>query len=120
LQKLELVGRQCCDAEQKLTLTELQKQQQHNKISAEKIFLRLLYRRETAKLPFLISVLSLSSPLLRRHMSFFASKASPTSVILDLWEAQHFHSGNINQLATVMADIGKQEAMIFLVSDGEC
>ncbi|XP_020495110.1 netrin receptor UNC5A isoform X4 [Labrus bergylta] len=57
---------------------------------------------------------------LERHMSFFASKASPTSVILDLWEAQHFHSGNINQLATVMADIGKQEAMIFLVSDGEC
>lgn len=55
-----------------------------------------------------------------RHMSFFASKASPTSLILDLWEAQHFHSGNINQLATVMADIGKQEAMIFLVSDGEC
>lgn len=57
---------------------------------------------------------------LERHMSFFASKASPTSVILDLWEAQHFHSGNINQLATVMSDIGKQEAMIFLVSDGEC
>ncbi|XP_072252082.1 netrin receptor UNC5A isoform X6 [Leuresthes tenuis] len=57
---------------------------------------------------------------LERHMSFFASKASPTSVILDLWEAQHFHTGNINQLATVMADIGKQEAMIFLVSDGEC
>ncbi|KAA8589091.1 hypothetical protein FQN60_010436, partial [Etheostoma spectabile] len=51
---------------------------------------------------------------LERHMSFFASKASPTSMILDLWEAQHFHSGNINQLATVMADIGKQEAMIFL------
>uniref|UniRef100_A0A8C6TJE7 Netrin receptor UNC5 n=1 Tax=Neogobius melanostomus TaxID=47308 RepID=A0A8C6TJE7_9GOBI len=57
---------------------------------------------------------------LERHMSYFSSKASPTSVILDLWEAQHFHSGNINQLATVMSDIGKQEAMIFLVSDGEC
>ncbi|XP_051716842.1 netrin receptor UNC5A isoform X4 [Ctenopharyngodon idella] len=57
---------------------------------------------------------------LDRHMSFFASKASPTSVILDLWEAQHFHSGNLNQLAAVMAEIGKQEAMIFLVSDGEC
>uniref|UniRef100_A0A673IT20 Netrin receptor UNC5 n=1 Tax=Sinocyclocheilus rhinocerous TaxID=307959 RepID=A0A673IT20_9TELE len=57
---------------------------------------------------------------LDRHMSFFASKASPTSVILDLWETQHFHSGNLNQLAAVMAKIGKQEAMIFLVSDGEC
>uniref|UniRef100_A0AAY4BB70 Netrin receptor UNC5 n=1 Tax=Denticeps clupeoides TaxID=299321 RepID=A0AAY4BB70_9TELE len=57
---------------------------------------------------------------LERHLSFFASRASPTSVILDLWEAQHFHSGNLNQLAAVMAEIGKQEAMIFLVSDGEC
>ena len=64
--------------------------------------------------------LSLSLSPSIRHMSFFACNASPTSVILDLWEAQHFHSGNINQLATVMADIGKQEAMIFLVSDGEC
>lgn len=41
-------------------------------------------------------------------------------MILDLWETQHFHSGNLNQLAAVMAEIGKQEAMIFLVSDGEC
>ncbi|XP_026993957.2 netrin receptor UNC5A isoform X3 [Tachysurus fulvidraco] len=57
---------------------------------------------------------------LERHMSFFASKVSPTSTILDLWEAQHFHSGNLNQLAAIMAEIGKQEAMIFLVSDGEC
>ncbi|KAG1962410.1 netrin receptor UNC5A isoform X4 [Pimephales promelas] len=57
---------------------------------------------------------------LDRHMSFLASKVSPTSVILDLWETQHFHSGNLNQLAAVMAEIGKQEAMIFLVSDGEC
>ncbi|XP_052010767.1 netrin receptor UNC5A-like [Xyrauchen texanus] len=57
---------------------------------------------------------------LDRHMSFFASKSSPTSMILDLWEAQHFHNGNLNQLAAVMAEIGKQEAMIFLVSDGEC
>ncbi|XP_076148987.1 netrin receptor UNC5A [Alosa pseudoharengus] len=57
---------------------------------------------------------------LDRHMSFFATKPSPTSVILDLWESQHFHSGNLNQLAAVMAEIGKQEAMIFLVSDGEC
>ncbi len=50
-------------------------------------------------------------------MSFLASKASPT-LILDLWETQHFHSGNLNQLAAVMAEIGKQEAMIFLVSRG--
>ncbi|MBN3273554.1 UNC5A protein, partial [Polyodon spathula] len=57
---------------------------------------------------------------LDRHLNFFASKASPTSAILDLWESQHFHRGNLNQLAGVMAEIGKQEAMIFLVTDGEC
>ncbi|XP_041079571.1 netrin receptor UNC5A isoform X1 [Polyodon spathula] len=57
---------------------------------------------------------------LDRHLNFFASKASPTSAILDLWESQHFHRGNLNQLAGVMAEIGKQEAMIFLVMDGEC
>lgn len=72
--------------------------------------------------PHRSEILTISFPLfsLPRHMSFFASKASPTSVILDLWETQHFHSGNLNQLAAVMAEIGKQEAMIFLVSDGEC
>ncbi|MGH0140362.1 UNVERIFIED_CONTAM: hypothetical protein FKN15_042103 [Acipenser sinensis] len=56
---------------------------------------------------------------LDRHLNFFASKASPTSAILDLWESQHFHRGNLNQLAGVMAEIGKQEAMIFLVTEGE-
>nr|XP_005992392.1 PREDICTED: netrin receptor UNC5A [Latimeria chalumnae] len=57
---------------------------------------------------------------LDRHLNYFASKASPTSVILDLWEAQNFRHGNLNQLAAIMVDIGKQEAMLFLVSEAEC
>ncbi|XP_043560162.1 netrin receptor UNC5A [Chiloscyllium plagiosum] len=57
---------------------------------------------------------------LDRYLTYFASKASPTSVILDLWEAQHFHNGNLNHLAMIMAEMGKQEPMIFVVSEAEC
>ncbi|XP_078267649.1 netrin receptor UNC5A isoform X2 [Rhinoraja longicauda] len=57
---------------------------------------------------------------LDRYLNYFASKASPTSVILDLWEAQHLHHGNLNHLAMIMAEMGKQEPMIFVVSEAEC
>ncbi|XP_043925840.1 netrin receptor UNC5A [Protopterus annectens] len=57
---------------------------------------------------------------LERHMNFFASKASPTSMILNVWEAQNFPNGNLNQLATIMAEIGRPEAMAFMVSEAEC
>ncbi|XP_069100655.1 netrin receptor UNC5A isoform X2 [Pleurodeles waltl] len=54
------------------------------------------------------------------HMSFFASKPSPTAMILNLWEARHFPNGNLNQLANAVADIGKQEPVLFMVSEAEC
>ncbi|XP_030429572.1 netrin receptor UNC5A isoform X2 [Gopherus evgoodei] len=54
------------------------------------------------------------------HLSFFASKASPTAMILNLWEARHFPSGNLAQLATAVAEVGKQDSALFAVSEAEC
>ncbi|EMP30948.1 Netrin receptor UNC5A [Chelonia mydas] len=54
------------------------------------------------------------------HLSFFASKASPTAMILNLWEARHFPSGNLAQLAAAVAEVGKQDSALFAVSEAEC
>ncbi|XP_067391452.1 netrin receptor UNC5A isoform X2 [Emydura macquarii macquarii] len=54
------------------------------------------------------------------HLSFFASKASPTAMILNLWEAQHFPSGNLAQLAAAVAQVGRQDSALFAVSEAEC
>uniref|UniRef100_A0A8C3N3P7 Netrin receptor UNC5 n=1 Tax=Geospiza parvula TaxID=87175 RepID=A0A8C3N3P7_GEOPR len=52
------------------------------------------------------------------HLSFFASKASPTAMILNLWEARHFPNGNLSQLAAAVAEVGKQDSALF--SEAEC
>ncbi|XP_057890475.1 netrin receptor UNC5A isoform X3 [Melospiza georgiana] len=52
------------------------------------------------------------------HLSFFASKASPTAMILNLWEARHFPNGNLSQLAAAVAEVGKQDGALF--SEAEC
>lgn len=57
---------------------------------------------------------------LRSHLSFFASKASPTAMILNLWEARHFPNGNLSQLAAAVAEVGKQDGALFAVSEAEC
>uniref|UniRef100_A0A8D0BIR1 Netrin receptor UNC5 n=1 Tax=Salvator merianae TaxID=96440 RepID=A0A8D0BIR1_SALMN len=54
------------------------------------------------------------------HLSFFASKPSPTAMILNLWEARHFPNGNLNQLAAAVAEVGKQDSSLFMVSEAEC
>ncbi|XP_020854306.1 netrin receptor UNC5A isoform X1 [Phascolarctos cinereus] len=54
------------------------------------------------------------------HLGFFASKASPTAMILNLWEARHFPHGNLSQLAAAVADLGKQDTALFMVSEAEC
>uniref|UniRef100_A0A803TXM7 Netrin receptor UNC5 n=1 Tax=Anolis carolinensis TaxID=28377 RepID=A0A803TXM7_ANOCA len=54
------------------------------------------------------------------HLNFFASKPSPTAMILNLWEARHFPNGNLNQLAAAVAEVGKQDSSLFMVSEAEC
>ncbi|NWW48288.1 UNC5A protein, partial [Pedionomus torquatus] len=54
------------------------------------------------------------------HLSFFASKPSPTAMILNLWEARHFPNGNLSQLAAAVAEVGKQDNALFTVSEAEC
>ncbi|NWI16461.1 UNC5A protein, partial [Crypturellus soui] len=87
------------------------------------------------KIPFLIRqkiISSLDTPCARgadwrtlaqklnldSHLGFFASKPSPTAMILNLWEARHFPNGNLSQLAAAVAEVGKQDGGLF--SEAEC
>nr|XP_023408628.1 netrin receptor UNC5A [Loxodonta africana] len=54
------------------------------------------------------------------HLSFFASKPSPTAMILNLWEARHFPNGNLSQLAAAVAGLGQPDSGLFTVSEAEC
>ncbi|NXJ06675.1 UNC5A protein, partial [Odontophorus gujanensis] len=89
------------------------------------------------KIPFLIRqkiISSLDTPCARgadwrtlaqklnldSHVSFYASKPSPTAMILNLWEARHFPNGNLSQLAAAVAEVGKQDGALFAVSEAEC
>ncbi|XP_053575350.1 netrin receptor UNC5D [Bombina bombina] len=54
---------------------------------------------------------------INRNLSYFATKSSPSSVILDLWEARHPYDGNLDSLACALEEIGRTQTKLSLVTE---
>ncbi|XP_063788201.1 netrin receptor UNC5D isoform X2 [Pseudophryne corroboree] len=54
---------------------------------------------------------------INRNLCYFATKNSPSAVILDLWEARHPYDGSLDSLACALEEIGRTQTKLSLVTD---